>query len=79
MSAFEEYLNQPVGNWVGVILASIVGVYLVQTFRSWYRLRHFKGPFIAALSRIWLVRTISGGRMHLDFQEVNQKYGMFYR
>ena len=64
-------------NWIAFVLISIAGLFLFQTFRSWYRLRHFKGPFLATLSRIWLARHVAGGRMHLDFQEVNQKYGMF--
>jgi hypothetical protein len=77
MGAFTQYFDQPVGIWIAFILVFIVGVYLAQTFRSWYRLRHFKGPLIATLSRIWLVRTVSKGRLHLDFYEVNQKYGTF--
>ncbi|KAE9376093.1 pisatin demethylase [Stipitochalara longipes BDJ] len=79
MSVLPEYLNLSVRNWINVILVSIVGAYLVQTFRSWYRLRHFKGPLLATLSRVWLVRVISGGRMHLDFLEVNRKYGTLAR
>jgi len=68
--------NQSVGSWIVTILVSLVGIWVVQKFRSWYRLRHFKGPFLAGISRLWLVRSISGGRFHLDFMEVNQKYGI---
>jgi hypothetical protein len=66
-----------VAHWVSFILISVAGWYLLQTFRSWYRLRHFKGPLFATLSRLWLARHVAGGRMHLDFQEVNQKYGVY--
>lgn len=67
-----------VASWGSLVLISlcITGLYLVQSFRSWYRLRHFKGPRFAAFSRLWLARHVAGGTMHLDFQEVNEKYGM---
>lgn len=60
-----------------LIPLSIAGLYLVQSFPSCYRLRHFKGPRIASLTRLWLARHVAGGTMHLDFQKVNEKYGMF--
>jgi hypothetical protein len=78
MNIVSGYFSQNnFANWVSVTLVALVGVFLFRTFRRWYRLRHFKGPLIATLSRIWLARHVAGGRMHLDFQEVNQKYGMF--
>ncbi|CZR65017.1 related to pisatin demethylase (cytochrome P450) [Phialocephala subalpina] len=79
MDLLARIRDQSVGSWISTILVSLVGVYVVQTFRSWYRLRHFKGPWLAGISRLWLVRKISGGRFHLDFMEVNQKYGSIAR
>ena len=76
MDILSRGLRQTADNWISTILISLVGLFLLQTFRSWHRLRHFKGPFLASISPIWLVRHISGGRFHLDFMEVNQKYGM---
>jgi hypothetical protein len=67
-------MSSPIGP---LALISLAGLFLFKKFRSWYRLRHFKGPLIATLSRVWPVRHVAGGRMHLDFQDVNQKYGMF--
>ena len=77
MDILSRYHDLTVGNWISLILVFTVGAFLVQAFHSWYRLRHFKGPFLASLTRLWLVRHAAGGRMHLEFQEVNQKYGMF--
>ena len=73
---FPDYFSRYANDWGSWILLSATGLILLRKFQSWYRLRHFKGPFIASLTRLWLVRCITGGRMHLDFQEVNQKYGM---
>lgn len=59
-----------------VAAAAVVAAWLMlRTLRAWYRLRHFKGPRIAALTRLWLARKVAGGTMHLDFHEVNEKYG----
>lgn len=64
-----------VANGITFVLLAFTGLYLIQSFRSWYRLRHFKGPLFASLSRFWLARHVAGGTMHLDFQRVNEKYG----
>jgi hypothetical protein len=77
MNVFSEILKQPARNLVALALVSPVGVYLVQKFRSWYRLRHFRGPLLATLSRLWLVRTVSGGKMNVVFYDVNRKYSKF--
>jgi hypothetical protein len=50
----------------------------IQTFMAWYRLRHFPGPLQAKLSKWWLIKHTNGGRMHMDFAEVNWKYGMCF-
>jgi hypothetical protein len=78
MDVLSRSLGQTiVSKWISLALISSAVLYLFQTFRSWYRLRHFKGPLLASLSRLWLARHVAGGRMHLDFQEINEKYGMF--
>jgi hypothetical protein len=74
MSAPFPDLSQSVGRWTSLVLVSLVGLFLLQKFRDWYRLRHFKGPFVASLSRLWLTRCVAGGTMHLDFLDVNRKY-----
>ncbi|KUJ10127.1 cytochrome P450 [Mollisia scopiformis] len=79
MDLLASLLDQSVGCWIVTILVALAGTFVVQTCRSWYRLRHFKGPWLASISRLWLVRSISGGRFHLDFMEVNQKYGSLAR
>jgi hypothetical protein len=77
MVAFSEYAGGQLGNLLTLILVPLIGVYLVQKFRSWYRLRHFQGPLLATLSRLWLVRLVTGSKMHTVFYDVNQKYGKF--
>ena len=45
-------------------------------FRTWYRLRSFKGPLLASFSDLWLIRSTISGSSHLDFFEVTEKYGI---
>jgi hypothetical protein len=61
---------------VAAVVATLaVSWFSVSSFRSYWRLRHIKGPPLAAWSIWWLVRTVGGTRAYLDFWEVNQKYG----
>ena len=78
MTLLSESLSQVLENWkllVSTILVLIVILVGVQTFQAWYRLRHIKGPFLASFSKLWLIRTVSSGNMHWEFQRVCQKYG----
>lgn len=56
---------------------AIAGV-IYSYFRSWYRLRDFKGPWLASLTEAWLFRTTTTGELHMRLYEVNKKYGMSY-
>ncbi|KAL2867461.1 cytochrome P450 [Aspergillus lucknowensis] len=58
--------------------AVIVGV-LVSYVRSWYRLREFKGPWLAGWTEAWLFRATTTGELHLRLHEVNKKYGDLVR
>lgn len=67
------------GHWSSTVLIALgfLVVYAVgQRIRGWYSLRHFKGPFSAGFSRLWIFRRSTGGRLHLDLAEVNDKFGM---
>lgn len=79
MSLLSKSASQVLENWkvfASILLVIGIGIFIAQTFHAWYRLRHVKGPFLASFSKLWLLRAVSGGRMHLDFAEACQKYGM---
>ncbi|KAH8682719.1 cytochrome P450 [Xylariales sp. PMI_506] len=52
---------------------------LVVEFRSWHRLRHIPGPFLASLSSIWMVRKSLSGRLHEHLKEAADTYGPLVR
>jgi hypothetical protein len=54
----------------------IVGWATVSTLVQYRRLAHIKGPPGAGWSNWWLIRTVSGGRAHLDFYDACRMYGM---
>jgi len=70
-------LEAPSGRF-GLVLAAF-SLYLTwltaSTLRQYFRLRHIRGPRIAGFSKIWLARSVLGGRMHLDLIEAIEKYG----
>ncbi|GAB1317424.1 Pisatin demethylase [Madurella fahalii] len=61
-----------------VIIVAVV-LYILSSVAQYARLRAFKGPTSAALSRLWLLNTIQSGKMHHIFHEVTKKYGKFAR
>lgn len=49
--------------------------YLVSAFLQWRRLAHVPGPFLASLTKGWMVKESLKGRQPISFKEVNDKYG----
>jgi hypothetical protein len=65
-------------NWASIVSSSLSLLtlyFIVQCTRTWYRLRHFKGPLSAKFSKLWLLRHVLTGRLHLDLAEVTDRYG----
>lgn len=51
-------------------------VYLMgTTVLSYRRLRHIPGPFLARISKLWVVRAVTSGRAHLTFHDTSIRYG----
>ena len=60
------------------LLFIFVFVYFTQRFVLQYRkLRHFKGPWLASFSELWLLRAAITGKMHLKtYEQCNKHAGM---
>ncbi|KAI0023898.1 cytochrome P450 [Xylariomycetidae sp. FL0641] len=56
-----------------------LAVFLFLSVRSWYRLRHVPGPFLASISSLWLVRNALSGRLHEHLRKVGEDYGPLVR
>ena len=48
-------------------------------FRFFHPLSRVPGPFVASISRLWLLKLALSGRQHLDFMEAHRKYGPVVR
>ncbi|KAL2016205.1 hypothetical protein VTK56DRAFT_4062 [Thermocarpiscus australiensis] len=55
--------------------AAAVFTYIASSIVAWWRLRHFKGPFLASFSYIWITRACRSGRVGALFAEANDRYG----
>ncbi|KAI2602118.1 cytochrome P450 [Hypoxylon sp. NC1633] len=59
-----------------VLLLPIAVFFVVYSiFRSWYRLREFKGPWLASLTEAWLFRATTTGELHMRLYDISKKYG----
>ena len=63
-----------------------VACYLISLFTSiaiyrifFHRLRHFPGPRLAAVSKLWHVWQCRDSRNHLVLERLRQEYGSFVR
>ncbi len=57
-----------------LLTVAIIG-YVIHCFVQHAHLRHFKGPRTVGFSKLWLLKVMRSGRMHLSFTEANRKYG----
>lgn len=58
---------------------SILVWYSISTAVSWYRLRHIRGPFLASISNLWIVRASTSTRLSEIFEDVGREYGPLVR
>ncbi|KAF9882020.1 benzoate 4-monooxygenase cytochrome p450 [Colletotrichum karsti] len=61
------------------VIGFLILPWLVSNVRSYRRLRHFKGPRLAAVSKLWHLKTVVGPTAYLDFYEVLKEYGPLAR
>lgn len=60
----------------GTLFSLAAGATLIlQTLRTWMRLRHIGGPSLAGFTNFWLVRVVMGGNTHWELGRVNEKHG----
>lgn len=64
------------------LLASAVGVYWIIWIiysRTLHPLRNIPGPFLASVSRVWVIREVYRGRMEHTQRQLHKKYGPLIR
>lgn len=73
-------------NGINVNALASVACYLISLFTSiaiyriyFHRLRHFPGPRLAAVSKLWHVWQCRDSRNHLVLERLRQEYGSFVR
>ncbi|KAK8100562.1 hypothetical protein PG999_010936 [Apiospora kogelbergensis] len=62
-----------------MIAAVVLGVYLLQKIRAYYRLSSFEGPWSSGWSELWHVWAILSLKSHLRYDEACRKYGPIAR
>ncbi|KAI0449061.1 cytochrome P450 [Xylaria acuta] len=69
-------LQPPSSGTIASTLGGLFILYLVtSTFQAWYRLRQFKGPLLASISSLWMVRTVMSDRADVQYAETQERYG----
>lgn len=60
-----------------IVLGFVVAL-VINRFLVYRRLRHFKGPWLASFSKLWMMKCTFAGTMHLEVADVCAKYGNAY-
>ncbi|KAG9239278.1 putative benzoate 4-monooxygenase cytochrome P450 [Amylocarpus encephaloides] len=61
---------------LGVVISTLVAVHV---FRTWWRLRHIPGPFLASITNLPRVFWVKTKHAQLIHQDVHRKYGEIVR
>jgi hypothetical protein len=75
MDRFEEYLTVASVAKLGIITILLVIIYR----RHFVYLRRIDGPYLASVSKLWIVKTLLGGDSLNVHYKLHQKYGPFVR
>ena len=59
----------------GLLAVAIIIYLLFNHIRSYYRLRPFKGPWLAATSRLWILKGLWNKNLHWELKRVCEEYG----
>ena len=59
----------------GIVLIFVAIVSVVTYVRTLYRLRHFKGPFLAVTSKLWMLKCCYHKDTHWELKKLCDKYG----
>ncbi|KAK1468967.1 hypothetical protein CMEL01_00734 [Colletotrichum melonis] len=78
-SSYNHWDRHPTWTLLATLFVIFVLFRVYETARQYRRLRHFKGPPLAAVSKSWLLKTVTGSRGHLEFYNVTKKYGSLAR
>ncbi|KAJ0387841.1 hypothetical protein COL922a_001392 [Colletotrichum nupharicola] len=71
--------SSPTRTAANCILGMFILWWLFSTVKQYLRLRHFRGPPLAAFSKLWHLKTVWGPKAHLEFYDVVKKYGNLAR
>lgn len=73
LSTLSEVVGRPV--FWGLV-ACLFSVHVaISRVRSWYRLRHIKGPGFAAWTGLWLINKTRQGSLFEELGDVCKQYG----
>ncbi|KAK3687933.1 cytochrome P450 [Podospora appendiculata] len=64
---------------ISIVVGGVVASLVVNLFLSWYRLRAFPGPLVAATSKLWIIKGVVRKNLHLELKRVCDEYGPFVR
>ncbi len=60
---------------LGLLGLVSLAYFIISGLHSYYRLREFRGPWLAVTSRLWILKCVYYKNMHWELKKVCEKYG----
>ena len=61
---------------LGLLALALIAYLAVDRVRSYYRLREFRGPWLAVTSKLWILKCLYYKNTHWELKRVCEEYGM---
>ncbi|KAL8921692.1 MAG: hypothetical protein Q9208_005621 [Pyrenodesmia sp. 3 TL-2023] len=69
----------PISKAVYILGACAILAVIIQTLTDYSKLQHFRGPWLASFSKLWMMKHVYDGDMHVAVAEACEKYGPLAR
>ena len=60
---------------LGLLALALIAYLAVDRVRIYYRLREFRGPWLAVTSKLWILRCLYYKNTHWELKRVCEEYG----
>ncbi|KAL8729758.1 MAG: hypothetical protein Q9181_004886 [Wetmoreana brouardii] len=74
-----HFSTLPISKAVYILGACAILALVIQTLTDYSRLQHFKGPWLARFTKLWMMKHTYQGDMHVAVADACEKYGPLVR
>jgi hypothetical protein len=74
MFVLNKYVTHPEEH-IGILIGLVISPIVILQYVSWRRLSQFNGPFMASISKLWIIKCTWQQNLHLELKRLCDQYG----